>query len=347
MSFIIVTSPPAGPVLDSWNASLDQSDFASHYTSPAFLIEPYFAGKNPFAVLAVDASGVVLGVATGLRSATQITCGASGSPHVCIRRGVDQAAVSAALLDGVESHARNGGSELTEIYAWEPLAAAKARGFRVSQCRAPLGTIVLDLTHGAEGLFKEFSETRRNKVRRAIRANVEVTEFDIERDFDAYYEIYLHWCSFKHLPPQACDVQRKVLAMPGHRLALVARHEGQIIGVSTFRYRDPGVMEYAANVSRREQTKVRQNDLLIWRAVEWACARKGISLFSMAGAHFFLQKFGGEMRSTYRYRKDRTLFRRHDLADFGRTIVVKSYQALPDSVRSRLKRLLNKSDEPG
>jgi hypothetical protein len=40
-----------------------------------------------------------------------------------------------------------------------------------------------------------------------------------------------------------------------------ARHDGRVVGVSTFRFRKPGIVEYAANVSRRKETRIRQNDL--------------------------------------------------------------------------------------
>jgi hypothetical protein len=49
---------------------------------------------------------------------------------------------------------------------------------------------------------------------------------------------------------QPYEIQRAVFELGGNRLRLVARHNGRVIGVSTFRYRRPGIMEYTANVSR-------------------------------------------------------------------------------------------------
>jgi hypothetical protein len=113
-----------------------------------------------------------------------------------------------------------------------------------------------------------------------------------------------------------------------------------MVGVSTFRFRRPGLVEYTANVSKREETKLKQNDLLMWRAIEWSAQQKDIRYFSMAAAHTFLQRFGGHQHATYRYSLDLTAFRRRDLAESARTAAVRIYQALPPRAKSGLKKLL-------
>jgi hypothetical protein len=168
---------------------------------------------------------------------------------------------------------------------------------------------------------------------------------NIERDFDEYYELYRHWCGFKNTACQPYDVQRSVFAIKGNRLVLVARHDGRMVGVSTFRFRRPGVVEYAANVSRREETKVRQNDLLLWRGIEWSVEQGNFSHFSMAGAHFFLQKFGGQAHATYRYSLDRTWLRRRDTAAALRSTAMRLYHRLPERVRRTAKKLIRRSGE--
>ena len=345
MEHLILTSMPSAAIAAAWNDCLDGSDFATHYTAPEFFEEHYFKSRRPFAVLAVDRQ-VVHGIVSGLADDKTLSCGASGSPHVCVRRDADLVAVGQALASGLRHHSASARSpEFISAFSWMEVPGFQAAGFRATQFGPPLSTILLDLSKGADILFREFSETRRNKIRRAIKAHVEVQEMDLERDFEDYYTLYSDWCNFKRIPSQSHDMQRAVFSAKGNRLILVARHEGRIIGVSTFRYRRPGVMEYAANVSRRAETKVRQNDLLLWRAIEWAAQQGGFRYFSTAGAHFFLQKFGGHIQTTYRYSLDLTLFRRHDMKERLQQVAMRGFRKLPEGAKQALRNLLHRNNE--
>ena len=238
-------------------------------------------------------------------------------------------------------------TKFISAFAWNEVAGFQTAGFRIKRFEVPLGTIVLDLSRGTEQLFREFAESRRYNIRRVIKAGVEVTEMNIDRDFDDYYALYKHWSEFKGLAAQPYDMQRVVFESRSNRLLLVARHDGRMIGVSTFRFRRPNLIEYTANVSRREETKLKQNDLLMWRAIEWSSQQKDIRYFSMAAAHTFLQRFGGRRHATYRYSLDLTTFRRRDLAEKGRAFALKLYHALPPGARERLKKLRNADKDSG
>jgi hypothetical protein len=121
-----------------------------------------------------------------------------------------------------------------------------------------------------------------------------------------------------------------------------------MLGVSTFRYRKPGLVEYGANVSRREESsKFRQNDLLLWRGIEWAVDQGSFTHFSMAGAHFFLQKFGGAMHVTFRYSRDRTVLRRRDTVERARLAAFRVYKALPPGIQKTAKRVIKRSSGDG
>ncbi len=336
VSFKIVTAYPDSRLAAAWNESLDESAFASHYTSPAFFSEVYFRRSAPFAVLAVEGA-TVLGVLTGTTHRGFTVCGMHASPQICIRNSAPEDRVVEAFVAGLRAHLAKP-QEMLTVYSWMQLAAFCRQGFRERVIGAPMATILLDLSRPVDALFRELSETRRNKIRRAIKAGVEVTELNVAEDFDAYYELYTHWCDFKRVERQPYAVQREAFENRNNRLILGARHEGKIVGVSTFRYRRPGIMEYAANVSRREETRLRQNDLLLWRAIEWSAAG-GLRYFSMAGSHFFLQKFGGSLHPTYRYTVDLTRLRRHHLAETVRTAAITVFHKLPKEMQQALKRL--------
>jgi hypothetical protein len=336
LSFEIVSACPDARLTAAWNECLDECTFASHYTAPAFFSEPYFRDFTPFAILALDGATVV-GVLTGTSRDGATVCGMHASPQLCIRAGAPAEQVAECLAAGLQARLTKQ-QRLVTVYAWSRLEGFRRAGYRELIIGAPMATTLLDLSRPAELLFREFSETRRNKIRRAIKAGVTVTEMDVAEDFAAYYELYTHWCEFKHIAPQPYDVQRAAFENRDNRLVLVARHDARIVGVSTFRFRNPGIIEYAANVSRREETRIRQNDLLLWKAIEWAATAR-LRYFSMAGSHFFLQKFGGALHVTYRYTKDRTLLRRHDVAQALRSVAITALHHLPEGVQQRLKRL--------
>lgn len=344
VEYLIVTFPPDEEIEAAWNECLDNSEYASHFTSPAFLSERYPPESEPFAILAME-GGEISGVVTGVVHDRRILCGEPGSPHLCIRRNTTESEVIRALLSGLREHAGRR-IKFISIYCWNEFPQIQRAGFRRRRFSAPLGTILLDLSKGANALFREFSETRRNKIRRAIRAKVDVREMDMAAEFDEYYSIYVDWCSFKNMPCQPYAIQRAILEANGNRLILVARHDGVMIGVSTFRYRRPGIVEYAANVSRRSETRFRQNDLLIWRAIEWFAALPDVRWFSTAAAHYFLQKLGGELHSTYRYSKDRSFFKRHHLVEASQEALIAVYQLMPSGLRGWLKSNLRHQGDP-
>lgn len=343
MEYVIFTSAVNSTTAAAWNDCLDSSRFATHYTSPAFFEENYFKGKNPFAVFAMD-GGIVAAVATGLIDQNELNCGTPASPHVCLRDGADSVAAGGALAEGLKAHIPRS-TKFINVFAWRDISAFQTIGFRLRMIHPPLCTILLDLSKGKEQLLRECSETRRNKIRRAIKAGVGVTKMNVEAEFTEYYELYRHWCASKKVACHPYDLQRKVFEDTKNRLVLVARHEGRMVGVSTFRFRKPGLVEYAANVSRREESKVRQNDLLLWRGVEWAVDEGGFNAFSMAGAHFFLQKFGGHVHVTYRYSLDRTILRRRDAVDSLRSAAQRAYKRLPPSIQLKAKKLLRGTGE--
>lgn len=341
MKYLIITSAPDKSTAAAWNECLDNSEFAGFYATPEFLQVPFFKHEGPFAILAVS-DGVVHGVATVLAANQEISSGLPGSPQICIRNGSDTEEVGRALAAGLKSHCVPS-TKFISAFTWNEVAGFKSAGFRLKEFRSPLGTILLDLSKSADLLFAEFAESRRYNVRRAIKAGVEVTEMNIDREFDDYYALYTHWCEFKRCDRRSYDMQRTAFESRANRLLLVARHKGRMVGVSTYRFRRPGIIEYTANVSRRDETKLKQNDLLMWRAIEWSIQQKDIRYLSMAGAHTFLQRFGGRVHSTYRYSLDLTVLRRRHMSEWAHGVAVRVYHAIPERGRVALKKLLRVS----
>jgi len=339
----VVTSAVNASLEAAWNDCLDATSFATHYTAPEFFRESYFQGMEPFAVLATDGT-TIAGVITGFVNGRDMVCGHAGSPRVCVRHGTDSDEVGRVLAAGLCSHVPPS-VEFISVYTWNRMPGFETAAFRSRRFAAPLGTILLDLSQGTGRLFRQCSEAGRNKIRQAIKAGVEVTEMNVAREFDEYYRLYQHWCEFNAAACQPYEIQRSVFESQGNRLILVARHYGRMIGVSTFRFRKPGLIESAANVSRREDAELCQNELLLWRGIEWSVQQKSFSHFSMTGAHFFLQKFGGELHATYRYSLDRTFLRRRDTIAALRSAAGHLYHRLPEPVKKTARRLRQRRSE--
>jgi FemAB family len=334
---LILTSTPDDSTTAAWNDCLDNSEFAGLFVTPNFLRTLYFKDQRPFAVLAVS-DGKVHGVVTGLFADRDIECGHSGSPQICLRTGSNPEAVGEALAAGLRSHALPP-TEFISAFAWTEVAGFRSVGFRPRKFEVPLGTIVLDLSKGADVLLQEMSMRRRYNIRHAIKTGVDVEEMNVDRDFDEYYALYRHWSDFKLQDLRPYHVHREVFASGGNRLLLVARHKKRMVGVSTFRFRRPGLMEYTSNVSRREDSNLKQNDLLVWRAIEWSIRQQDIRYFSMTAAHYFLQAFGGRQHTTLRYSLDLTTLRRRDLAESARDAAIALYGALPQQAKRGLKKM--------
>jgi hypothetical protein len=247
MNYLTLSSIPDESTAAAWNDCLNNSDFAGLYTAPEYLGVEYFQG-GAFAVLAVSDS-LVHGVVTGFRSDREITCGVRASPRICIRRGANAEMVGRVLAAGLKNHCLRS-TKFIAAFAWHDVAGLQSAGFRPRTYESPLGTILLDPSKGADALLRECSPARRYNIRRAIKNGVEVEDMNLALDFDDYCSLYSHWCEVKRQRRQPYEIQRAVFELGGNRLRLVARHNGRVIGVSTFRYRRPGIMEYTANVSR-------------------------------------------------------------------------------------------------
>ena len=65
--------------------------------------------------------------------------------------------------------------------------------------------------------------------------------------------------------------------------------------------------------------------------------------YSMGGSHLFLRRFGGNEIATHRYKLDRTFFKTYEKKEQLTNFAIKTYKALPDSTRKKLKQVLGKS----
>ena len=318
-----------------WTKFLTRADFAAHYVSPEYFREPFLRDKRPFVVLAWQGERVVAAL-SGIHEEHQLICGLMSRPQMCFDKTVDLAAISDALVGGLLAEAES--DKLITFYSWVPLDTLSKHGYR---CKQEEGVVMLDLTKGPDELFKQFAETRRTNIRKSIKRGLEVVIAGTRDELRAYYDIYTDWCRRKEIAPSSFEVLEEAFRSQNRRLFL-ARYEDKIVAATIIRLYPGAMIEYAANSSLDQYIKLKPNDLLQWRIVEWACG-EGYKSYSLGGAHLFLRRMGGSIVPVYRYRVDRTWLRRYErkeaLGKSGRNI----FNALPNSFQTLVRRALKKS----
>jgi lipid II:glycine glycyltransferase (peptidoglycan interpeptide bridge formation enzyme) len=175
---------------------------------------------------------------------------------------------------------------------------------------------MLDLGPSPDALFRKFSQTRRNDIRRAIRCGVSVDLAKSRDDVTAYYTVYVDWARRRRLQITGEEkFLEEFFTTRRNRQLLLARYNGEVIAGVVLRFFPGGVAEYAARSFLQSALHLKPNDLLHWRAIEWAYA-EGLTQYNLGGPGLFLRKFGGEVVPTTRHRLDLSLFRRHTIYDW-------------------------------
>lgn len=341
MNWETINEYPNAELERKWFDFMPRSNFPSHYTSPGFFTEPFWTGKNPFAVLIFDDAKIV-GVLTGLREKLKINCGLEVRPQVSIDERADQKKIAEAFTKALLAMAKTGG-ELINIHCSAPIEGFEKFGFKEKKAAGSFEVITLDLSEGRDAVFKKFSQSRRSDLRKAMRENqVEISQVETLEELAELYEIYLAWCERKGNVPNVWETVKAAYSQKDYRRIFIAKYAGKIIAGSYFRYYKKAFMEYAANNSLPEFQRLRPNDLLVWKSIEWACEQK-IPRYSMGGSHLFLRRFGGFPASSVRYQLDLTFLQKHAKKEAAHDLAIKTYQSLPPETRGKIKRILGKA----
>lgn len=311
--FLSLHDFPPLEVATRWREFLSRVESPSHYNAPEYFLEPYWEGKNPFAILAWSGDKVV-GVLTGLHTRGEVICGLPARPQICIDKGVDATETTVTLAEGLLREA--GRARLITVYTWDwtPLPGFERHGFRIRKLE---GNVVLDLSLGIEALSKQSTESRRRNIKLATRNGIQVSQAATAEDVADYWEVYSKWRKTERkriVHNHTLAMIQKVHEMRGNHRRFLARYKGKLVASSGLRFYPRGLIEGANNCSLEEHMNLRPNDLLIRKTIEWAC-EQGFSKYSLGGAHPFLRRSGGTVVPIYRYRLDRTFLRHHDLAD--------------------------------
>lgn len=339
MKYIVLTSMPDTQLEAEWNKFLADTRFATHYVTPNYFIDPYVRGDR-FAVLASAGDGIAA-VATGVFDKERIASGLFSRPQVVFKHGVDRPGAVAGLMNGIYELVERK-PQLIDLYAWEKIEELVQAGLEVHTSMAETSVVMLDLSTGAEAMFAQFSQTRRNEIRKAERQRlIEIKEPETYIEQEALYRICCDWNARKGSSPGTFEQMKTAISQRENRRVFIAKVDGKTVAGSFYRFCPKGVIEYAANFSLPEYQKLRPNDLIGWHAIQWACS-KGFSHFSMGGSHLFLRRFGGAVTTTYRYTCGTRPLGVRRVTERVREFGVETYRRLPENVRSGVRRVLAK-----
>ncbi len=340
MKYEILHQFPALEIETLWRDFLHRLELPSHYDAPEYFLEPFWAGKKPFAILALDGT-VIVGILTGIHQDDHVICGLPARPQISVDPKADTNAAFEVLVEGLFREA--GRAKTLTVYSWPHLNLLpfSGRGFRRRQLR---GNVVLDLTQGADVLFQQFPKDRRRNIRYAEKQGVTVRIAETREDFLQAYEVYLAWTgvgSNRARGGRRTFENFETAQKLKNRRLFLAEFSGKVIAINTFRFYSGGLFESAANFSLHEFLHLKPNDLLQWKGIEWACG-EGMRRHSLGGAHPFLTRFGGTIIPVIRYRLDRTLLRKHDLREMIEDTARTALRRMPTPLQDKLRHALGK-----
>lgn len=341
MNWKVITEKPDENLEAKWNEFLENAEMPTHYTTPNFMVDPFIRGGERFAVLALDDEEKITGVVTAVFDGKIIKSGMPVRPQTAFRKDADLTKTSESLFEGLKEF---GGEslEFIEFYTWKPVDEFTELGFQTKLCEGDNSIVMLDLSKGADELFKDFSQTRRNEVRKAIKkGGLEVKPIETEEELKELYEIHVGWNERKDNQADSYEDFKFAASQTNHRKIFIAKCEGKVVAGSYYRFCKGGVIEYAANNSLLEYQKLRPNDLIGWRSIEWAC-EAGFTKYSMGGSHLFLRRFGGEIVQTNRYKIDMSFLQVHNVKENIINLGLKTYRNLSPSVKSKIKSIAGK-----
>lgn len=312
------------------------TDFATQYVTPNFFVDPFVSGGDRFVILNFDEKGSITAVLSGVSSDGVINSGLPSRPQAALRRGVDPDDVADALASALTGDVLPN-VKLINLHSWTEIPQLRKHGFRHRTTGSEGEVVILDLSKGEDQLFKEFSQTRRNEIRKAEKlAALEIKQLETESELQDLYEVYCDWNRRKGNVAGAFELFVAAAEQDLYRTIFIAKVDEKVVAGSFFRFCQGGVVEYAANNSLTEYQRLKPNDLLCWNAIQWAC-KSGFRSFSMGGAHLFLRRFGGKIISTNTYTLDGTLFKTHHLKRDLTQVLSNAYQLLPNGIRAKLK----------
>jgi hypothetical protein len=198
------------------------------------------------------------------------------------------------FLDAVLAWAKHRGIALLEVGgAYFSEAELASKGYEIHQTRS----YRVDLSAGESGVWKNLKPAMRNKVRKAEKQGITVTE-DTPPDFPSLFfdmlrQVFLRQASVPTYSLGLIDTVVRVLSQSGNLKTLTAWHNGAALS-SLILLTDDKAAYFWGGASYETAFPVGANDLIHWHALRFA-TRRGLLVYDTCGGGNYKEKFGGPL----------------------------------------------------
>lgn len=272
---------PSAKLWDSfWNSSHEGNFFQSYEYGE---ISKTAAPKKKIARLGVNLNEKPAGIAQGTYTShlgfgmtLQVICG----PVVSIADKVDLN-LAQHLVEGLEKICHD--KRIVRLEIW-PLESLQLRDMLLKNGYAPVGKIndyVINLDPDSQKLWNSIHHNKRRNIKMAEREGVEIIQSQSHDDIESFcllHEAAAKRGGFAPVPRAWFEEASKIYKRESWRIFLAKWNGKSIAGV--FSVSDRKTFYALRAGSLTEGLKVRPNDLMHWKAMEWACAN-GYSKYNM------------------------------------------------------------------
>lgn len=269
---------------DVWNSFLDKYSFGNFEQCFEYgEISKKAFPKTNIVRLACLRGSEVAGVLQGTYSkyfGFGMTLSAMRAPFVNFERG-NVSNIVRSLLTGLEEYAKKNRIIETRVFvpdAWGFHNVFQAHGYTVIE---QLNEYVVDLEKGVNELWKSISHNKRKNIKKAMSQGVEVFESRKKEDLLTFYSMLRaaeERGGFTSYPLSWFEAALELYNPDSLRIFLASWNGKPVSGVFTVAH-SKTIFALAAG-SFSEGWKVRPNDVMHWKVMEWAC-QKGYSKYQM------------------------------------------------------------------
>jgi lipid II:glycine glycyltransferase (peptidoglycan interpeptide bridge formation enzyme) len=198
----------------------------------------------------------------------------------------------------------------------------------------------VDLEEGAQELWKSIDHNKRRNIKKAMKEGVEIVQSHSDEDLKTFIsmgEATAKRKGFLTYPPSWYEAIWKTFKPELSKVFLAYWKGKSVSGVFIVNY---GKIVYALSAgSRTEGWEVRPNDILHWKAMEWAC-ENGYSKYDMGtvsepapneessdwGLWRWKREWKGSLERTQTF--DKTLLPRYKLILQAKKLAERGYEGL-------------------
>lgn len=264
------------PPFEFWESFWQSSKEGNHFQSYEYgEILKLASPKEKIARLGISLNEKPAGIAQGTYTSylgfgmdLRIICG-----PVISTAEKDSSNLAQHLVEGLEKICHD--KRIIRLEVW-PLASLQLRDMLLKNGYAPVGKIndyVINLEPDSQKLWNSINHNKRRNIKMAEREGVEIIQSQSRDDLESFcllHEAAAKRDGFSPVPRTWFEEASKIYKPESWRIFLAKWNGKSIAGVFSVSHRKTFYALRAGSLT--EGLKVRPNDLMHWKAMEWACA---------------------------------------------------------------------------